>query len=167
MEAFPLLEQRSYQDHLLALTDKRFHCIAFLQEKENCQENEVVALLFYWEFENFFFADYFAISSAKRGSGIGTYILKQYFLSLPKTPILEIELVCDKITEKRWHFYERLGFKQNDGIYHHPPYQEGLPTFPLTILSYQRKLSAQEYVHFIEQDKNSLKKYTFYKGELQ
>ncbi len=168
-EAFPLCEQRSYDDHVRALEDNSFYSNIYLDEN-----NEALAILFYWELEQSYFAEFFAIAKNKRSLGLGTKILKEYFLSLPKVPVLEIENIVEESTFtldeqkiKRWKFYERLGFCFNDGVYHHPPYQEAFDSFELNILSYQRKLNAQEYAFFIEVDKLKPLTYTHSKGELQ
>ncbi len=169
-DSFPPCEKRTYFDHAKALLNKDYYCTAYLDSMR-----QVVAILFYWELEQCTFVEYFAIAKEHRSKGFGTQILKEYFLSLPKLPILEIENILDGDNQytldeekiKRWKFYERLGFCFNKGIYAHPPYQEQFTSFELNILSYKRELNAQEYAFFIEVDKLKPLTYTLNKGELQ
>ncbi len=154
-DSFPLVEQRRYEDHIAALADESFYSTIYLNENK-----EPLAILFYWVLEQCSFAEFFAIAKEKRSLGLGTKILKEYFLSLPKLPILEIEKIVDEYTQRRWHFYEKLGFCFNEGVYTHPPYQVGFDSFELNILSYKRILSAQEYAFFIDIDKQKPLTYT-------
>ncbi len=159
LDAFPEIERRSLQDHLDALDDESFCCTCYIEN------NEVQAILFYWDLPTFAFIEFFAIDENQRGKGLGSKILQDFSSKIEKRFVLEIEEIIDDNTERRWQFYKKLGFCKNAGIYHHPPYQAGFSSFPLIILSYLTPLSEEEYNLFINVEKKKQLVYTFTKGE--
>ena len=54
----------------------------------------------------------------RRNGGIGAEAMKQ-FLAFCGTPVvLEVEMPADEMSKRRIGFYERLGFKLDNHVYH-------------------------------------------------
>ncbi len=155
LEAFPLSEQRSYEEHIRAMQNEKFHCMAYIENEK------VQAIMFYWNLENFIFIEYFAIDSKNRGKGLGTKILEDFALSAQKILLLEIEEIIDEKTLKRWNFYEKLGFEKYEKIYMHPPYRKDFPSFALHILTYKHELTESEYNLFTDIERKIVFEYIY------
>ncbi len=160
-EAFPLVEKRSFDDYAKALGDSACHLFVYLDAN-----NEVQAILNAWDFPSSYFIEFYAIAHTARGKGLGTIILQDCMQKRQKKIVLEIEVVNDDATEKRWRFYKRLGFIKHSSIYVHPPYQQDFSTFNLNVLSFPEALDEVDYSKFIFEEKKIALKYSYYQGTI-
>lgn len=137
--SFPIYERRNLESHMKAMKNQQFFCSAFLEEET------VVGILFYWEFENYKYIEHFAINGKLRGKNYGSRILEK-FCDTEKKIVLEIEPPIDEMTIKRLHFYEKHGFYMNDFKYIHPSFSKNTLPHRLDILSNKAKLTDKEFV---------------------
>ena len=139
--SFPLHEQRLPEDQASVLCEKDYHFITLWENQTFC------GLIFYWETPSFIYVEHFAIEPALRGGGYGTSALRS-LCSRGKTVILEIDPPVDGVSHRRLHFYEKLGFVQNDFPHVHPPYRPGFSGHALHVLSYPLSLGPDLYADF-------------------
>jgi ribosomal protein S18 acetylase RimI-like enzyme len=140
--AFPLHEQRTPQQHLTALRHGRYHLNCFIEQET------LVGFVCYWEFADYLYIEHYAINDSARGKGYGSLLLKDLLTNTDKRVILEIDPLVDAIAEKRLHFYQKLGFVQNDYPHSHPPYQDGYKPHQLLVLSDGQPISECAYRQF-------------------
>lgn len=140
-ESFPVDERRPLSAHLQAQSDSRYTFTPLLSEG-----GTVVGLLGYWRFEAFTFLEHIAVSSACRGSGLGTSTVRglQEAACLPL--ILETELPdMNSQAPKRIRWYESLGFHSNQQEYVQPAYAKHQNPVPSRIMSYPHRLSTGDF----------------------
>lgn len=145
-ESFPDHERRRINAHTKASDDPAYH-------SEIVVENgSLLALLFYWEYEDKLYVEHFAVNPAMRGKNVGSRIMREFIEdNKGRTIVLEIEPPEDDTTRRRLAFYERLGFRDTGFIYMHPSYskKDGVP-HRLQVLSYPEAISEQELDRFRE-----------------
>jgi len=140
-ESFPVDERRPLTEHLQVLSDSRYTFSPLFDG-----DGIVVGVLGYWTFEGFTFLEHIAISSACRGSGIGTSTVKGLLDAAHSPLILEAELPeMNPQAPKRIRWYESLGFHCNHQEYVQPAYARHQHPVPSRILSYPHPLSAEEF----------------------
>jgi len=142
-EAFPIVEQRSYEDAKNLLYEDLYNIIVDKDEEDN-----IIAFIASWEFDDFNFVEHFAVDSKMRGSGMGTSMLKDYLNRCNNFIFLEVELPQNDISIRRVKFYERLGFHLNNFEYFQPPMQKGHDFLPLKVMSYPRSVNEKEFINF-------------------
>ncbi len=140
--SFPNAECRSLDDHAAAMSDDRFHCYRY---EDECG---FVGLLNYWIFGKLIYVEHLAISASRRGSGIGSHLVKQFIEELSYPVILEIEPMDDDVTKARWRFYKRLGFCLLRDEHWQPLYHEGDEPLRLRLLSYPMPLDSRRVLRF-------------------
>ena len=138
--SFPENEYRTYENQKRLLDKKQYKVIT----KEN-ENGNVVAFLSVWSFPEFDFIEHFAVSPECRGGGVGSEMMKNLMQSTNKPIILEIEIPCDEMSIKRLRFYERLGFKLNEGEYYQLPMRKNAEPLKLNLMSYPEKLSDERF----------------------
>ncbi|MDL2322641.1 GNAT family N-acetyltransferase [Bacteroidales bacterium OttesenSCG-928-A17] len=96
--------------------------------------DELVGLVGYWVFPEFMYLEHLAVFTEMRNRKIGQQVL-DFLAESFETRILEVEPVCDEITERRVNYYQRNGYKILDKGYIQPAYS-GLPeeNLPLWIM---------------------------------
>ena len=140
-ESFPVDERRPLTEQLQTLTDPRYTFTPLLDDG-----GTVVGLLGYWRFEAFTFLEHIAISSACRGSGLGTCTVKGLQDAAPLPLILETELPeMNSQAPKRIRWYESLGFQSNLQDYVQPAYAKHQNPVPSRIMSYPYLLAAGDF----------------------
>jgi ribosomal protein S18 acetylase RimI-like enzyme len=140
-ESFPVDERRPLTEHLQTLTDLRYTFKPLLDDV-----GTVVGLLGYWRFEAFTFLEHIAISSACRGSGLGTSTVNGLQDTAPLPLILETELPeMNSQAPKRIRWYESLGFQSNHQDYVQPAYAIYQNPVPSRIMSYPHLLSPDDF----------------------
>lgn len=140
-DSFPVDERRPLPEHLQTLTDSRYTFTPLLDDG-----GSVVGLLGYWRFKAFTFLEHIAISSACRGSGLGTSTVKGLQESAPLPLILETELPeMNHQAPKRIRWYESLGFQSNQQEYVQPAYAKHQNPVPSRIMSYPHLLAAEDF----------------------
>lgn len=152
-ESFPHYELRNIKEQKDAMKDKEFFC-TYVKE-----DDKVVGIIFYWEWEQFRYIEHFAVNINLRGGGYGSKILEE-ICNDDKITILEIDPVVDEISERRLVFYERLGFKMNKFNHLHPPYKKGDKGHKLKVLSYERIISENQFDGFKNFLENHVMKYS-------
>ena len=151
--SFPIFEQRNLYDQIEAMKDDNFNCRVYIEE------DNVVGLLFFWNYENYRYIEHFAISKIMRGKNYGSNILKE-FCEEEYSVILEIDPPIDEISISRLNFYKRLGFVENEYNHIHPPYRRGSSGHGLEVLSYDKILNKDQYNLFNEFLKYKVMKYS-------
>lgn len=151
-EAFPPIERRHLENQRKLLQNDFYKIVGYKED------NNVIAFIASWEFENFNFIEHFAVDSSYRGNGIGSKILKQYLNNHNNKPIfLEVEYPKDDYSKRRIEFYKRLGFSLNNYEYVQPPLEEGNELLPLKIMSYPKEFNNKQ----LNQFKNNVYKYVY------
>ena len=116
--------------------------IHFFVFKEN---DEVLALMAVWEFDDFVYVEHLAVDSKLRGKGVGSELIKNYLNKCDKRVFLEVEPPNCDISKKRVLFYEKLGFSFNDFYYLQQPLNHGDSPFRLNIMSYPESIDEKEF----------------------
>lgn len=147
--SFPIEEKRTPKEQEIISKDERYNPIIFLKD------DEVVAILFFWQYEKHTFIEHLAISHKLRGQSYGSKIIED-FLEKYKNVVLEIELISDEITQKRFNFYKRFNFIINDYKHFQIPFRKDAKELELLILSHNNKLEKTEYEKLYFEMKNSL-----------
>lgn len=147
--SFPKEEKRNISEQKVIFKDERY-CAQYFWE-----DDTLIALLFYWQFDEYAFVEHFVINALYRGKSYGSKILRD-FLQKHKKIFLEIEPVCDVMSEKRFHFYKRLGFVKNELKHYQVPFREGAAILPLTLLSFPQKISSQIYKNLYQKMQQAL-----------
>ena len=106
---------------------------------------ELMAFLAVWEFDTFLFVEHFAVRKSCRNGGLGAVLLTQLTAQSRKPVILEVELPTGELEARRIAFYERNGFVMNPIEYMQPAMGEDRHAIPLRIMSYPKRLLADEF----------------------
>ncbi len=130
--AFPADERRDFAAWLQLLEhEPAFHALAIYQDET------FAGFISFWQWENWRYAEHFAIDASLRGGGIGAAAFQQ-FLQMDSRPLIgEVELPTDSIAQRRIAFYERLGLVSHPEYeYIQPPYSAEKSALPLLIMTY-------------------------------
>lgn len=141
-DSFPTAEKRTEEDHLRACADERFFPLSAWNG------NELVGLLFYWEWDSFRYLEHIAVSSYLRGNGYGSRMLR-HLRDSEKTVILEIDQLSNELSVRRLQLYERAGFTLTPYRFVHLPYRINVEPVELLILSYPKMITKMQYVDFV------------------
>lgn len=141
--SFPPAEKRTRAGQEKAMAYPHYHLDAWLEE-----DNSLVGLMGWWDFDIARYVDHYAISPLARSGGYGSRILSQWMRSDDKPVILEIDPVVDEISTRRLAFYSRLGYVENPMDHVQPAYQPGTEDVPLRVLSWPAPLSQGQYDSF-------------------
>ena len=88
---------------------------------------------------------HFAVRKSCRNGGLGAVLLTQLTAQSRKPVILEVELPTGELEARRIAFYERNGFVMNPFEYMQPAMGEDRHAIPLRIMSYPKRLLADEF----------------------
>lgn len=139
--SFPENEFRTFENQKNLLQNPHYKIITIKNENNN-----IIAFLAFWSFENFNFIEHLAVSPSCRGKGTGTKIVSDFMKENSlKSIILEIEPPVTEISIKRLKFYEKLGFKLNNYEYFQLPLRENHSPLKLNLMSYPEKLTPTEF----------------------
>ena len=141
-ESFPTAETRKEKDHLRAFADERFFPLSAWEG------NELVGLLFYWEWDSYRYLEHIAVNPELRGSGYGSQMLR-YLCDAEKTIILEIDPLTNELSVRRLQLYERTGFTLTPYRFVHLPYRLHVEPIELLILSYPKMITREQYRDFL------------------
>ena len=83
--SFPKSERRDYPSQKDLLSISNYRPFVF---KEN---DEVLALMAVWEFNDFVYVEHLAVDIKLRGKGVGTSLIKNYLNKCDKKVFLEVE----------------------------------------------------------------------------
>lgn len=129
INAFPpeeyrsLEELRNYTDH----TDN-FHNNLILDG------NTPIGFITYWDFNNFYYVEHFAIDPNQRNGGYGKSVLEHLSENLHRPIVLEVEMPVEEMAQRRINFYKRQGFTLWEKEYQQPPYKPGDPFLPMYLM---------------------------------
>lgn len=137
--SFPKSEKRDYPSQKNLLSISNYRPFVF---KEN---DEVLALMAVWEFDDFIYVEHLAVDSKLRGKGVGSELIKNYLNRCDKRVFLEVEPPNCETSKKRVSFYEKLGFSFNDFYYLQQPLNPGDSPFRLNIMSYPEAICEREF----------------------
>lgn len=141
--AFPPMERREESLHQRLLTHPQFHTELFLHEQQ------LVALLFWWQFQGIRFVEHLAVAALCRDQGIGQLLMNRFLTESQDLVVLEVELPTDENSRRRIGFYERLGFKLNPFAYRQLPMREGGCAVEMLLLSFPRFLDISEFERYL------------------
>ena len=141
-ESFPVAERRKLEDHLRAYNNPLFHPLS-VWEKE-----ELLGIVFYWEWDNYRYVEYLAVSNNLRGKGYGNQIIK-HIKDSEHTIILEIDPLINELSVRRLQFYERAGFTLTPYRFMHLPYRLEAVSQELLILSYPKMITKEQHKDFL------------------
>ncbi len=139
-EAFPPSELRSRRGHLKEFESPHFNCMT-------CESDGLIALMNFWEIDDFIFLEHFAVSTSQRGHGLGSQLIRElYKLADGSRVILEAEPPeSDSIAKRRVDFYIRNGFYLNEYEYWQPALQSDEKPIKLNIMSSLSPLNCEEF----------------------
>ncbi len=140
-ESFPPDERRTYEEQKALLNDQHY-CIYTLQTPK---AESIKAFIAIWRFNDFAFAEHFAVNPIYRNSGTGSAILREITKSLPCLLCLEVELPENELSKRRIDFYKRNGFFLNPYPYIQPPISNGRSPVPLMIMTYGCEVTEQKF----------------------
>ncbi|MDH6358374.1 GNAT family N-acetyltransferase [Parabacteroides sp. PF5-9] len=140
--SFPLHEQRNAQQQKAAFEDYRYHLIVLIDGQTLC------SFIAYWDFDDYVYIEHLAVNPLLRGQNRGSQMLSLFAQAVDKTIVLEIDPIIDEVSEKRFHFYEKLGYVRNPYIHDHPAYNPQFKPHRLIILSYPCLLEKPTYERF-------------------
>ncbi len=126
--SFPQNERRTKKEQNLILARKNYRAKVVLSD------GVFSGVFCYWSFEWFSFVEHFAIAKDLRSKGLGSAVMRE-FLKQNARVILEIDPVCDGITQKRYDFYSRLGFQKASIKHFQLPFRKGDESIELELLS--------------------------------
>lgn len=148
IESFPPKERRSVDllGDIIEENDELFFSAVF-------DGSELAGLVGYWVFPEFMYLEHFAVFPEMRNRKIGSQVLN-YLAEKFERRILEVEPVCDEITERRVNYYQRNGYRILDKNYIQPAYS-GLPEESLSLwIMGTESITAeklQEYIRTIKE----------------
>ncbi|MCC8186359.1 MAG: GNAT family N-acetyltransferase [Bacteroides sp.] len=129
VSSFPVEEYRElpvireYTDH-----KKNFYNTVILDE------NDPVGFITYWDLNDFFYIEHFAIDPERRNGGYGRQVLELLRQTLNSPIVLEVELPTEEMARRRIAFYERHHFILWEDEYVQPPYRAGSKQIPMYIM---------------------------------
>lgn len=138
--SFPSDEYRDL-DELRDFTDHRPH----FYNNVVLNDGTPIGLLSYWDFDDFYYAEHFAIEPTQRNGGYGKVVLQHLCQLLDKPIVLEVEEPDEEMARRRIGFYQRNGFVLWDNEYRQPPYKPGDPCLPMRLMVYGPLDSRKDY----------------------
>lgn len=122
--AFVSVERRTYDGLVKEILDEPlFHSLVFLKDEK------FVGFLNYWNFEQFWYIEHFAVDADFRNQQIGTEAMKLFLKSCNLPLLFEVEMPVNDFAKRRIRFYERFGFSVIDKKYAQPPSNHGNSDF--------------------------------------
>ena len=141
--SFPKTEHRSENEHFAEFDKQAFRSMVL-----DDGNNSIKGFMNYWELNGFIYLEHFAVAKEMRGQGLGTYLMGELKkTALDRPLILEADPPGEsEVASRRVRFYERLGFVLNKYRYFQPPYSADEQPLPLSVMSYPKGLSPEEFV---------------------
>ncbi len=135
-ESFPSDERRNYEEQKKLFSDPVYNI--YVIKKEN-----VRAFISVFEFDQFTFAEHFAVALEYRNCGLGSKVLSLLKKEVKSPICLEVELPETEIAKRRIEFYKRNGFFYNDYEYIQPAYSDEKNPVPLRIMTTEGEISEE------------------------
>ncbi len=126
--SFPEEERRSFSQLQKCFSKSNYRLEAFFQS------DIFVGFVEYWLFDTFVFIEHISVSEENRGKTIGKSIMKK-ILWMNYPVFLEIELLTNDVSIRRFNFYKSLNFKKTDIQYFQPSYATGKKSLEMLLLA--------------------------------
>lgn len=98
-------------------------------------DNDIpVGFITYWDFNNFYYVEHFAINPNLRNGGYGKKTLDFLCKALKGPIVLEVEIPLEEMAQRRIKFYQRQGFVLWEKEYKQPPYKPGDGFLPMYLM---------------------------------
>lgn len=149
--SFPSNERRTWEQHELIVENSRYHFDSWRNEND-----EIVGLTAWWSYDDFSFLEHFAVDPNCRGGGYGKTILTEWMNFDHPVIILEIDPVINDISQRRFNFYQRLGYVKNLFDHGHVDYLDGKGFVPLWLMSYPHEIEESLCRHFEKLQNNEM-----------
>lgn len=127
--SFPEVERRDIDALERLLSDPRFHAYKIVID------SNMVALMLYWQLEKAVFLEHLAVEKPMQKRSLGKRMMQWLLNKNASFFLLEVEHPLDDTSQRRIHFYERLGFSANHYKYFQPPYRHTNDPLPLLLMS--------------------------------
>ena len=95
-----------------------------------------IGFLTYWDFNQFYYVEHFAIDPAQRNGGHGKNVLNHLCQLLNHPIVLEVETPDEEMAIRRINFYKRHGFALWEKPYLQPPYKPGDSYLPMLLMAF-------------------------------
>lgn len=130
-DAFPQEERReTSQQRIYSDSNPLFRSNVILEN------SKAIGMISYWDMENFYYIEHFAIDPTLRNGGYGKLVLECIKEELQGPIVLEVEEPTDEMSTRRINFYKRLGFILHEKPYMQPPYRVGGSELPMHLMTY-------------------------------
>ena len=139
--SFPEDERRDYNGQRELLAEPAYNLYA----KRSPEDAALQAFLALWELGDMAYIEHFAVDPDCRNGGLGGKILQKVIEDTDMRICLEVELPETEMAARRIGFYERNGFVMNPFEYMQPAMGEDRHAIPLRIMSYPKRLLADEF----------------------
>ena len=139
--SFPEDERRDYNGQRELLAEPAYNLYA----KRSPEDAALQAFLALWELGDMVYIEHFAVDPDCRNGGLGGKILQKVIEDTDMRICLEVELPETEMAARRIGFYERNGFVMNPFEYMQPAMGEDRHAIPLRIMSYPKRLLADEF----------------------
>ena len=139
--SFPEDERRDYNGQRELFAEPAYKLYA----KRSPEDGALQAFLALWELGDMAYIEHFAVDPDCRNGGLGGKILQKVIEDTDMRICLEVELPETEMAARRIGFYERNGFVMNPFEYMQPAMGEDRHAIPLRIMSYPKRLLADEF----------------------
>lgn len=138
--AFPPEEYRELKD-----LHEYTNCTDHFYNNIILDDDVPVGFITYWDFDNFYYVEHFAINPALRNEGYGKKALDHLCEKLPFPIVLEVEMPVEEIAQRRINFYKRQGFTLWEEEYQQPPYKPGDDFLPMYLMVHGDLLCEEDF----------------------
>lgn len=99
------------------------------------EDHKPIGLITYWNLDDFYYIEHFAIDPEQRNGGYGKKVLEHLKEVVNHHPIvLEVELPEEELAQRRINFYKRHGYSLWEKEYFQPPYKTGDNPLPMYLM---------------------------------
>lgn len=121
-------------------------------------ENDIpMGIVSFWNFNDFYYIEHFAISPDYRNGGCGKKVLEYLNQQISAPIVLEVELPETEMSKRRINFYKRIGYKLIQEEYYQPPYRKQDNKLPMFLMVYDQNQEITDFTPI----KKKLYKYVY------
>lgn len=129
-EAFPISEIRPKDEMQQLVDNQQAQLIGYMKK------DKLVAIMFVWINDAYFFVENFAVHKRYRKQNIGSQMLQKIVHKYcSRSIVLEVEEAYDKTSQLRMQFYRKNGFIESGYSYLQPQINVEVNAIPLHIMS--------------------------------
>lgn len=107
--------------------------------------DQPIGFITYWNFDNFYYIEHFAIDPNLRNGGYGKKVMESICEMLKSPIVLEVERPDEEMAQRRINFYQRQGFELWHSDYSQPPYREGDSFLPMLLMIHGNLVEDKHY----------------------